>query len=72
MNPSKEVAIVVTGPDQTNFLSPVSYNGSRRNTADSNEMKEIVVSSRRHSTMMAISHSHRPSQLIAQRRLMME
>jgi hypothetical protein len=67
MSTPQEVSILVTSSDPSNFLSPVNYNGSRRNTADSNDM-----TSRRQSTMLTIAHNHRrPSQIAAQK-LMME
>lgn len=63
-----EVSFVVTAADPNNFLAPNSYHSSRRNTAETNELKDLVPS-RRPSGIISL---HRPSQLMAQRRFLMD
>lgn len=66
------ISIMITSDSSSNFLSPtmVSYD-SRRNTAKSDdELRDIIVqTSRRPSGIVAI---HRPSVLMAQRKLIMD
>lgn len=64
-----EVSIVVTTNDQQSYLSPVHFS-SRRNTADQDELKDLVMqSSRRPSTVIAL---RRPSMFVAQRKFIMD
>lgn len=69
-DPNGEVSIVVTTTsDQQSYLTPVNFE-SRRGTAGTDELKDLVLqSSRRPSQMIAI---HRPSIFTAQRKFIME